>query len=332
MRRRDFGRLIGCSGAAVLMLRVARAQEVSNRKRLIGIVSPYADNDTEYRAHVDALRAELQKLGWREGANIHFDERWTTDDMDRIRSNSAELVAAHPDALVAVGGRVVPILMKLTSSIPIVVPGSGDPVGAGWVQSLARPGGNVTGFGAFELSVLGKMLEVLTQIAPATRRVAILYNPANPSAKAYRATFEKAAPRLGLEPMVGAVQDLAAVDAALSTLSQQPATGIFIAPDITLQALREDVVRLIAQNRLPAIYPQAAYVRSGGLACYGADRIDLWRRAAEYVDRILRGEKAGDLPFQQPTKYQLIINLKTARTLGLDVPLGLQARADEVIE
>jgi len=332
MRRRDFTKLIGCSGVALALPRVAGAEELSNRKRLIGIVQPYADNDTEYRAHVDALRDELQKLGWREGGNIHFDERWTTDNMDRIRSNSAELVAANPDALVAVGGRVVPILMKLTSSIPIVVPGSGDPVGVGWVQSLARPGGNVTGFGAFELSILDKMLEVLTQIAPATRRVAILFNPANPSANTYQATFEKAAPRLGLEPLVAAVQDLGAVDAALSSLSKQSATGIFIAPDITLQGLREDVVRLIAQNRLPAVYPQAAYVRIGGLACYGADRIDLWRRAAGYVDRILRGEKPGDLPFQQPTKYQLIINLNTARALGLDVPLALQARADEVIE
>ena len=332
MRRRDFSKLIGCSGAALALLRVAQAQEGSNRKRLIGILIPFADTDAEYRAHARALRAELQNRGWKEGANIHFDERWTTDNMDRIRANSAELVAANPDALVAFGGRVVPILMKLTSSIPIIVPAAADPVAVGWVQSLARPGGNVTGFGTFDLSVLGKMLEVLTQIAPATRRVAILYNPANPSAKTYRMTFEEAARRLRIEPMVTEVDDLGAVDRALSTLSEQPGTGIFVAPDITLIALREDIVRLIAQHRLPAIYPLAAYVRSGGLACYGADRIDLWRRAAGYVDRILHGERAGDLPFQQPTRYQLVINLNAARALGLDVPLALQARADEVIE
>jgi putative tryptophan/tyrosine transport system substrate-binding protein len=293
---------------------------------------PYAENDAEYQTHVRALREALEKRGWIEGSNIQFDERWTTDNMDRIRANAASLLASNPDVVVAIGGRVIPVLTEISRSIPIVIPGVGDPVAAGWVKSLARPGGNITGFTFFELSVLGKMLEILKEIAPAIVRVAMIYNPDNPITVTFRRAFEASARQLAIEPVAIPVHGLGDIDRALAGLADRQNTGVFIPPDITLQALREDVVALVGRHGLPAIYSQAVYIKSGGLVFYGADRVELWRRTADYLDRILLGEKPGDLPFQQPTKYLLIINLKTAKSLGLDVPTTVLARADEVIE
>jgi putative ABC transport system substrate-binding protein len=329
MRRRDFITLLG--GAAAAWPLAARAQQ-GDRMRRVGIVMPYAENDAEYQTHVRALREALEKRGWIEGSNIQFDERWTTDNMDRIRANAASLLASNPDVVVAIGGRVIPVLMEISRSIPIVIPGVGDPVAAGWVKSLARPGGNITGFTFFELSVLGKMLEILKEIAPAIVRVAMVYNPDNPITVTFRRAFEASAHKLAIEPVAIPVHGLADIDRALAGLADRQNTGVFVPPDITLQALREDVVALVGRHGLPAIYPQAVYIKSGGLVFYGADRVELWRRTADYLDRILLGEKPGDLPFQQPTKYLLIINLKTAKALGLDVPPTLLARADEVIE
>jgi putative tryptophan/tyrosine transport system substrate-binding protein len=241
-------------------------------------------------------------------------------------------MASNPDVVVATGGRVVPILMQLSRSIPIVLPGASDPVGVGYVASLARPGGNVTGFTLFELSMLGKSLETLKQIAPAVVRVALIYNPDNPNTVFYRRTLEAAAGSLAVEPIAVPIHGLADIDRAVASLADRQNAGVFFVPDITLIGLRNEVVALVARRRLPAIYSDSVFVKVGGLASYATDRIDMFRRAAGYVDRILRGEKPGDLPFQQPTKYQLMINLKTAKALGLEIPPNVLALADEVIE
>jgi putative tryptophan/tyrosine transport system substrate-binding protein len=329
IERRKFLATLG--GAAAAWPLAARAQQ-SDRMRRIGIVMPYAKGDAEFDARVREFRQELGKLGWTDGGNVQFDERWTTDNMDSIRAHAASLVASNPDIIVARGGRVVPTLMRLSRSIPIVLPGASDPVGVGWAQSLARPGGNVTGFTGFELSMLGKSLEILKQIAPAIVRVALIYNPDNPNAISYRRTAEAASGPLAIEPVAVPIHGLADVDRAVKSLADRRNSGIFFLPDITINALREEVVGLVTRRHLPAMYSESFFVKIGGLAFYGADRADLFRRSAGYVDRILRGEKAGDLPFQQPTKYELMINLKAARGLGLELSPALLALADKVIE
>jgi putative ABC transport system substrate-binding protein len=329
MRRREFIGLVG--GAAAAWPLVARAQQ-SGRIRRVGILMPYAAGDAEFEIRVRALRDELRKLGWTDGGNVQFDERWTGDNMDRIRSNAASLVASNPDAIVASGGRVIPVLLQSSRSIPIVVPGAVDPVGTGWVKSLARPGGNITGFTFLEFSILGKMLEILKEIAPATIRVALIYNPDNPNSVLYRRTIASFAVPLGLEPIDLPIHGLADIERAIKSLAERPNTSVFFMPDLTVNALRAEIIAQLEQYRIPAIYSDPIFVKNGGLAYYGTDRIEIFRRTAAYVDRILRGEKAGELPFQQPTKYQLTINLKTAKALGLNVPLSLQQLADEVIE
>jgi putative ABC transport system substrate-binding protein len=328
LKRREFITLVG--GAAAWPV-TARAQQ-GDRMRRVGIVMPYPKGDTEYEIRVQALRQELARLGWTEGGNVQFDERWTTDNMDLVRANAASLVASNPDVVVATGGRVIPLLMQLSHTIPIVIPGVSDPVRVGYVQSLARPGGNVTGFTSFDLSIFGKMLETLKRIAPATARVAFVFNPDNPITVFFRQAFEAAAGPLAIEPIIVPIRGIDDIDRAAAGLAQRHNAGAFFPPDLTLQALRAEVVALVARHRLPAIYSDPAFPKIGGLAFYGPDRLDLYRSAAGYVDRILRGEKPGDLPFQQPTKYQLILNLKTAKGLGIELPPTVLALADEVIE
>jgi putative ABC transport system substrate-binding protein len=328
MSRREFITLLG--GAAVAWPLGALAQQ-RERMRRIGIVMPYAETDSEYQAHVRAFREELRKRGWSD-ANIRIDVRWTSDDLGQVRSSAQELLEAKSELLVAIGGRVIPILMQLTHDVPIVVPGAADPVEIGWVQSLARPGGNVTGFTFLELSILGKMLDLLKQIAPGTTRVVMPYNPDNPSTVVWRRAFAGFAARLSVEPVTIPVHGLAEIERGIDAFADLRGVGLLVPPDITLNAIREALVGLLARRHIPAVYPQVAYTRIGGLMYYGADRIDLWRRSAEYVDRILRGERPGDLPFQQPTQYQLIINVRAARLLGLAVPPTLLAIADEVID
>jgi putative ABC transport system substrate-binding protein len=328
MRRREFIALVG--GAAAWPL-AAHAQQ-PGRIRRIGIVMPFAKGDSEGEARVHAFKQELAKLGWMDDGNIQFDERWPADNMDLVRSQAASLVASNPDIIVALGGRIVPVLMRLTPSIPMVLPGASDPVGVGWAQSLARPGGNVTGFTGFELSMLGKSLEILKQIAPTVVRIALIYNPDNPNSVHYRRISEGASARLAIEIVDHPIHGLDDIDRAVTSLADHGNGGIFFLPDITTNALRDDVVALVARSRVPAIYSDSFFVKIGGLAFYGPDRTDLFRRSAGYVDRILRGEKPADMPFQQPTKYELMINLKTAKALGLSVPQSLLATADEVIE
>jgi putative tryptophan/tyrosine transport system substrate-binding protein len=332
MRRRKFITLLGSATTLPLAWPLrARAQQ-PGRVRRVGIIMPYAKGDTENQAVIRAFKEELEKLGWTEGHTVQFDEHWTTDDMGLVRDHAANLMAAKPDVVVATGGRVIPILMQLSNSIPIVLPGGSDPVRVGYAKTLAHPGGNVTGFTLFELSIMGKSLEILKQIAPAVARVALIYNPDNPNSIIYRQSSEAASGPLGIEPFDVPIHRFADIDHAVTSLADGQNGGVFFLPDVTTLGLRDEIVDLIARQRLPAIYWDSSFVRIGGLAFYGVDRTDIFRRSAGYVDRILRGEKPGDLPFQQPTKYQLIINLKTAKALGLDVPFQLQQRADEVIE
>src|ERR1700674_921180 len=328
MRRRDFITLIG--GAAACPL-AARAQP-SDRLRRVGILMPYPPSNMVMQTRVQALREELRNRGWTAGGSVQFDERWTTDNMDLIRAAAANLLELKPDVVVAVGGRVIPVLMQLTRSIPIIVPGGSNPVQRGWAESLARPGGNVTGFSGSELSIVGKMLQTLKEIAPSISRVAMIYNPDNPGAALVARSFEASARPLAVQPIITRVHGLADIEGAIATLAEQPGSGIFFPGDLTVQGLSEQTVAIVARHHLPAIYSERAFVTIGGLVYYGADRIDLFRRAASYVDRVLRGEKAGDLPYQLPTKYELVINLKTAKALGLEVPPKLLFTADEVIE
>src|SRR5215468_2788531 len=326
--RREFITLLGGTAAWPV---AARTQQ-PERMRRIGIVMPFAKGDSEGEARIRAFKQELAKLGWTDGGNIQFDERWPADNMDLVRSHAASLVASNPDIIVASGGRIVPVLMRLTRSIPMVLPGASDPVGVGWVQSLARPGGNITGFTSLELSILGKSLEILKQIAPAVVRVALIYNPDNPNFVHYRRISEGASAPLAIEAIDHPIHGLADIDRAVTNLADRGNSGIFFLPDLTITALRHEVVALVARRRVPAIYSEPFFVRLGGLAFYGADRLEGFRRSAGYVDRILRGEKPGDLPFQQPTKYELIINRTAAKALGLELSPALLMLADEVIE
>jgi putative tryptophan/tyrosine transport system substrate-binding protein len=252
--------------------------------------------------------------------------------MELIRSAASNLVELNPDAILATGGRVIPILMELTRAIPVVVVGGVDPVARGYAESLAHPGGNVTGFAAGELSVIGKMLQTLKEIAPQVSRVSMLYNPDNPATVLSARAFESAAGSLGVKPTIAHVHGLGDIERAVAATAEQPDGGVFVVGDVTINALAEPTVAAVGRHRLPAIYSERHFASSGGLVYYGSDRIDLFRRAASYVDRILRGEKPGDLPYQQPTKYDLVINLKTAKALGLIIPPNLLFTADEVIE
>jgi putative ABC transport system substrate-binding protein len=329
IRRRQFITLLG--GAVALSPLAVRAQQGA-RVRRVGIVMPYPKGDSEYEGRVRAFKQELAKLGWTDGGNIRFDEHWTTDNMDMVRAHAAAVVASNPDIIVTTGGRVTPVFMRLTRSIPIVLPTASDPVGVGYAQSLAHPGGNVTGFTSLELSMLGKSLEILKQIAPAVVRVALIYNPDNPNSVHYRRISEAASAPLAIEIIDLPIHSLADVDRVVTNLADRGNSGIFFLPDLTITALRDDVVSLVGRRRIPAIYSEPFFVKLGGLAYYGADRMEGFRRAAGYVDRILRGEKPGDLPFQQPTKYELLINRTAAKALGLELSPALLALADEVIE
>jgi putative ABC transport system substrate-binding protein len=328
MRRREFITLLG--GAAAWPV-VARAQQGEQMRR-IGILIPYPPGDAEIQARVRAFREELRKRGWASGVNVQIDERWTIDNMDLIRSAAANLVELKPDAILATGGRVIPLLLEMTRVIPIVIPGGLDPVRRGWAESMARPGGNITGFATMELSLIGKTLQMLKESAPNIARAAIICNPDNPEAAVFARSFQSAAEMLAVEPIVSYVHGIADIERAVATVAAHPNAGIFFPLDLTINAFMEQIVALVTQHRIPAAYSERFAVERGGLMFYGADRTGLYRSAASYVDRILRGEKPGDLPYQQPTKYDLVINLKTAKSLGLDIPSKLLFTADEVIE
>jgi putative tryptophan/tyrosine transport system substrate-binding protein len=326
MRRREFIAALGVAAAWPL---AAGAQE---RSRRVGILMPVPESDTVQQMSVRVFKQELERLGWIEGSKVQFDVRWATDNMDLVRANAASLLELKSDVIVAAGNRVIPILKEMTREVPIVIAAAVDPVGAGLVASLAHPGGNITGFSVMEVSVIGKTLERLKGIAPNVSRVALIYNPDIPSTVLYERSFKGAAPLLAVEPIVAHIHGMADIEQAIQTMARTQNGGIIFPPDITLTALREQIAATVARSRVPAIYSDTLFTTSGGLAAYSADRVDNFRKAASYVDRILRGEKAGDLPVQEPTKYEFVINLKTAKALGLEISPTSLALADKVIE
>jgi putative tryptophan/tyrosine transport system substrate-binding protein len=328
MRRRNF--IVGLGSAAAWPL-AARAQK-NSQIRLVGILMPYPESDAYMRTRVRVFQEEFAKLGWSENSNVKFDIRWTTDNMDLVRTNAADLVRLKPDVIVGSGDRVMQTLAELTRSIPIVMAAAADPVASGSVESLARPGGNVTGFSVIEFSIVGKMLETLKQLAPAISRVGMVHNPDNFVGGLYLASFETFAKRLAVQPIDLPIHGVADIERAIQILAEQPNGGLFFPADVTTTLLRAETTALVARYRVPAIYADPSLATSGGLVSYSSDRIVMMRQAASYVDRILRGEKPGDLPIQQPTKYRLVINLKTAKALGLTIPETLLATADEVIQ
>jgi putative tryptophan/tyrosine transport system substrate-binding protein len=329
IRRRNFIILLGASAAAAWPV-VARAQQ-PERMRRIGIIMPTSSDVAEYQVRVDALLKELQQLGWIIGRNIRIDTRWTKGDADDTRKYAAELVALGPDVIVATGVSTVGPLLQLTRTVPIVFPTAADPVAAGLVESLARPGGNVTGFLTFEYSLSTKWPELLKQVASNVMRAAVLRDPVTPSGTGQFGVIQTVA-SIGLEVFPINARDAGGIERALATLGASRHGGLITTSGGIVEARRDLIVALAAQHKLPAIYHARHFVAAGGLVSYGCNYIDQYRRAAGYVDRILKGEKPADLPVQAPTKYELVINLKTAKALGIEVPPTLLARADEVIE
>jgi putative ABC transport system substrate-binding protein len=328
MRRRQFIRLVG--GAAATWPLVVSAQQ-PERMRRIGVLMSLAADDREGQVRINAFVQGLRELGWIDGRNVRIDTRWAAGDADRVRQYAAELIALMPDVILASGGSVVGTLLQATRTVPIVFTQTPDPIGAGFVDSLARPGGNATGFSIFDYSLGGKWLELLKQIAPGVTRVAVIRD-ATPQGVGQFSAIQSLAPSLGLDVIPINARDVGEVERAIAVVAGTPNSGLIVTGSGFAIAHRELVVKSATQYKLPVISPLEFFVRLGGLISYAPDPIDPHLRAAGYVDRILKGEKPGDLPVQAPTKYKLMINLKTAKALGLTVPQALLASADEVIE
>jgi putative tryptophan/tyrosine transport system substrate-binding protein len=328
MNRRHFITLLG--GAAAWPL-AARAQQ-GDRVRRIGVLRSAGESDPETQHQLAAFRDALQKLGWNDGRNVRIEYRYADGDLARIRRNAAEMAAMRPDAILVSGDTATSVIQQETSTIPIVFVQVNDPLGHGIVPSLARPGGNVTGFTPSEFSIGGKMLEVLKDLAPEiTRAAAILVPDLGDQIGMWR-TIEAAAPSLGVQATLAGVQDVSDLEPAIRSFASNSNGGLIVVGNRVTIAHRELTISLVARYRLPAIYSYKFFVADGGLASYGSELTEQYRRAAGYVDRILRGESPSVLPVQQPTKFELAINLKTAKALGLTVPPTLFARADEIIE
>jgi putative tryptophan/tyrosine transport system substrate-binding protein len=329
MKRRDFITLLG--GAAAAWPLAARAQQ-RERMRRIGVLMSYAADDPAGQARLLAFE-ELAQSGWIDGRNVCIDVRWAAVDPERIRSYAAELVALAPDVIVATGSAIVGSLLQATRAVPIVFAQVAEPVGAGFVQTLARPGGNATGFMLYEYGIGTKWLELLKEIAPGVKRVAFVQTLGALAGPGQFGAMQGSASSLGVEVLPIRVGDAGEFERAITAFAHSSNGGLIVgAGTIGLGALRDGIIKLAARHRLPAIYSDLVFATEGGLLAYAPDRVDQYRGAAGYVDRILKGEKPSDLPVQAPTKYELVINLKTARALGLEVPPMLLARADEVIE
>jgi putative tryptophan/tyrosine transport system substrate-binding protein len=328
MKRRTFITLLG--GTAALPL-AARAQK-PERVRRIGALLNLAADDSEGQARLAAFLQGLQEAGWSAGRNLRVDIRWGRSDIDRIRRLAAEMVALAPDVILASGGVTVGPLLQTTRTMPIVFTVVPDPVAVGFVASLARPGSNATGFTSGEFGTSAKWLEVLKDIAPSVARAAVLYDAGNPAGIPQFAAIQAVASSFGVELTPVGLRGAGDIERDLTAFAQVPNSGLIVTRTAEAIAHRELVIALAARHKLPAVYPLRFFVTNGGLVAYGPDIVDQHRRAAGYIDRILRGEKPSDLPVQHPTKYELVINLKTAKALGLDVPPMLLARADEVIE
>jgi putative ABC transport system substrate-binding protein len=328
MRRREFVALLG--GAAAWPL-AARAQQ-TERMRRIGVLMNLATDDPESQLRIAALLQSLQELGWRDGHNVRIETRWAASKADRFHAHAAELVALAPDVIVAAATPSVAALQQISRTVPIVFVTVIDPVSAGLVASLARPGGNTTGFALWEFGTSAKWMELLKEIAPRVTRAAVIRDAALASGIGQLAAIQAVAPSFGVELSPVDVRDATEIERTVTAFAHTSSGGLIVTASPAMAAHRQLIIALAARNRLPAVYAFRFMVTEGGLISYGPNSIDPYRRAAGYVDRILKGEKPADLPVQAPTKYETVINLKTAKALGLDVPPSLLARADEVIE
>jgi putative ABC transport system substrate-binding protein len=324
--RREFITLLG--GTALAWPLAGHAQQPPR----IGVLTPFNDRDTEGQSRVSAFREALREAGWVDGRNIRIEYRWAAGDPDRIRAYAAEIVGLAPEAILANSTPVLAALRKETQTIPIVFSGVSDPVGVGFVASLARPGGNLTGFANFEPEMGGKWLQELKAVAPSVNRVAFILNRQNASWASLFREIEAVAPTLGVDATAVEGRDAAEIERAITAFGGQSKGGLIVQPDGITSAHRQLIIDLAAKHGLPAVYPFRFFAADGGLMAYGVNAVDQFRRAASYIDRILRGAKPGDLPVQAPTKFELVINLKTAKALGLKIPEAVLARADEVIE
>jgi putative ABC transport system substrate-binding protein len=328
MKRREFITLLG--GAAATWPLAARAQQREPMRR-VGVLIPYAEGDAEGRAVIAALQRGLQDLGWAEGRNIRFDIRWAAGDPTKARTFAKELIGMAPDVIVPSSNLVTTIVQQETRTIPIIFILVGDPVGSGYVASMARPGGNVTGFAVLENAIAGKWVEILHEIAPQVGRVGFILHPETPANVGLLHAAEPAAPS-GVKVIPLGVHNTAEIEQAVTAFATEPNSGLIAAPHAVTFANRDVIVELAARFRLPAVFAFRTFATSGGLVSYGTNPIEMWRQGASYVDRVLKGAKPADLPAQFPTKYELVVNLKTAKALGLTVPPTLLNRADDVIE
>jgi putative ABC transport system substrate-binding protein len=329
MRRREFIGLVG--GAAVTLPLAARAQQ-TERMRRIGVFMNLAANDPQSSKQISAFLDGLRERGWTSGRNLQIEYRWAADDTRLYHKHAQELIAIAPDVLLVGGGTATGILQQLTSTVPIVFVEASDPVNRGLVASLAQPGGNITGFTQFEFSIGGKWLELLKQIAPSVRRAAVIRDPTQSSAVGQFAAIQALAPSLGVEISPVDAREISAIEQAMTAFARGANGGMIVTATGNARRHRETIISLAARFKLPAVYPYRYYVADGGLASYGPDVAEECRLAAGYVDRILKGERAADLPVQAATKYATIFNLKTAKAIGLTMPQNLLATADEVIE
>ena len=329
MKRREFISLLGGTAAAWPL--AARGQQFE-RMRRIAVLMNLAEDDREGLARLAAFKQALQELGWVDGRNVRFDIRWGAGNDERYRMLAKELVALSPDVILGAAGSAVPSLLRATRTVPIVFTQTPDPVGAGFVESLARPGGNATGFTNLEYGLSGKYLELLKEMVPNVKRAAILRDATDPAGTGQWGAIQSVAPLLGLELTPIGMGDAGEIERGLSAFARITDRGLVITGSAPAAVNRDLIIALADKHRLPAVYPFKFFASAGGLFSYGPDTLDQFRRAAGYVDRILKGEKPADMPVQAPTKYQLVINLKTAKALGLDLPLYLQQNADEVIE
>jgi putative ABC transport system substrate-binding protein len=329
VKRRDFLTYVG--GAAVAWPLAGKAQQ-ADRMRRVGVLLSQTPDDPEVQARVAAFRQALQQMGWTDGRNLQIDIRWAEGDLERIRKIAADQVALTPDVILTPGNTTIGPLLQATRSVPVVFVTAADPVGAGFVQSLARPGGNATGFLAFDYSISAKWLELLKEITPGLARVGVVRNPAVTAAIGQFAVIQAAAPSLGVEASALNVHDVGEIESVIAGFARGTKGGLIVTASVLAARGRNLIIALVAKHKLPTAYYGRHFVDAGGLISYGPNWVDQYRRAASYVDRILKGEKPADLPVQAPTKYELVINLKTAKVLGLTVPPALLSRADEVIE
>ena len=328
MKRREFITLIG--GAAIVWPLTARAQQ-DQRVRRIGVLSALAEDDPESLARREAFEQALKALNWTNGSNLRIDYRWAATDPERIRKLATEIIALEPDVVLTSGSIVVPPMMQATRTIPIVFVQVIDPVGSGFIKSLARPGGNITGFTQFEYSLAAKWVELLKQIAPQVTRAAVIRDPTRGPGIGQFAVVQAVAPSLGMELSAINALDVSEMESTVAEFARSPNGGLVVTVGGTAFH-RNEIIALAAKHRLPAVYPYSYFVRGGGLISYGPDTIDQFRRAADYIDRIFKGEKPANLPVQQPTKFELVINLTTAKAVGLTIPASILSLADDLVE